>query len=318
MYRRSLLAAPLAALLAGGCTADDDPELRLMVPNAPGSGYDITARTIATTMDVAAVRHGVEVFNLPGSGGMVGLQRLVYEHGNGSLLMLMGLGLVGAQHTTPIPATLDAVTPIARLIEEPEVVVVTRDAPLRTLDDVVDAWRADPAALLVGGGSSPGGPDHLATMLIAKAAGVAPLTVRYAQHDGGGVLLGAVLSKRVAVAVSSLGEVASQIASGQLRVLATTGRDRAEGVDAPTLREAGLDVVFANWRGLVAPPGLDPAHLTAHGTLVARLRDSQTWQQAIAGHRWSDSYLAGEGFGAFLREQDSRVTQVLSELGLDT
>ncbi|GAB3829213.1 type 2 periplasmic-binding domain-containing protein [Dactylosporangium cerinum] len=157
MYRRTLLAAPLAALLAGGCAADDDPELRLMVPNAPGSGYDITARTIATTMDVAAVRHGVEVFNLPGSGGMVGLQRLVYEHGNGSLLMLMGLGLVGAQHTTPIPVTLDAVTPIARLIEEPEVVVVTRDAPLRSLDDMVHAWRADPAALLVGGGSSPAG-----------------------------------------------------------------------------------------------------------------------------------------------------------------
>jgi putative tricarboxylic transport membrane protein len=318
VHRRSLLAAPLAALLAGGCAADDDPELRLMVPNAPGSGYDITARTIATAMDVAAVRHGVEVFNLPGSGGMVGLRRLVYEQGNGALMMLMGLGLVGAQHTTPISVTLDAVTPIARLIEEPEVVVVTSDSPLRSLDDLVRAWRAGPEGLAVGGGSSPGGPDHLAAMLMAKAAGVAPTTVRYAQHDGGGVLLAAVLSKRVAFAVSSLGETASQIASGQLRVLATTGRDRAEGVDAPTLRAAGLDVVFANWRGLVAPPGLDAAHLADLGTVVARLRDSATWQQAIAGHRWTDSWLAGDGFGAFLREQDTRVTQILGELGLDT
>ncbi|WP_238009158.1 tripartite tricarboxylate transporter substrate-binding protein [Dactylosporangium sp. AC04546] len=318
MDRRTLLTAPLAVLLAGGCAARDDAELRLMVPNAPGSGYDITARTVATAMDVAAVIRGVEVFNLPGAGGMVGLRRLVYEHGNGSLLMLMGLGIVGAQHTAPISVTLGDVTPVARLIEEPEVVVVTRDSPLRALDDLVRAWRADPGGLAVGGGSSPGGPDHLAAMLMAKAAGVAPPTVRYAQHDGGGVLLAAVLSGQVTVGVSSLGEVAGQIDSGQLRVLATTGQRRVTGVDAPTLRETGLDVLFANWRGLVAPPGLDASATAALGTAVSRLRDSAPWQQAIAGHRWTDSYLAGAAFGEFLREQDARVTQILAELGLDT
>ncbi|GGM50055.1 Bug family tripartite tricarboxylate transporter substrate binding protein [Dactylosporangium sucinum] len=318
MDRRSLLTAPLAVLLAGGCAARDDPELRLMVPNAPGSGYDITARTVATAMDVAAVSRGVEVFNLPGAGGMVGLRRLVYERGNGSLLMLMGLGIVGAQHTTPISVTLGDVTPVARLIEEPEVVVVTRDSPLRDLDALVRAWRADPGGLAVGGGSSPGGPDHLAAMLMAKAAGIAPPTVRYAQHDGGGVLLAAVLSARVAVGVSSLGEVAGQIDSGQLRVLATTGQRRVAGIDAPTLRETGLDVLFANWRGLVAPPGLDAPATAALGTAVSRLRGSDPWQQAIAGHRWTDSYLAGADFGEFLREQDARVTQILTELGLDS
>ncbi|MET7398676.1 tripartite tricarboxylate transporter substrate-binding protein [Dactylosporangium sp. NPDC005572] len=318
MDRRSLLTAPLAVLLAGGCAAKSDTQLRLMVPNAPGSGYDITARTVATAMDVAAVSRGVEVFNLPGAGGMVGLRRLVYERGNGSLLMLMGLGIVGAQHTTPISVTLGDVTPVARLIEEPEVVVVTRDSPLRALDDLVRDWRADPGALAVGGGSSPGGPDHLAAMLMAKAAGVAPPTVRYTQHDGGGVLLAAVLSGRVAVGVSSLGEVAGQIDSGQLRVLATTGQRRVAGIDAPTLQETGLGVTFANWRGLVAPPGLGASDTSALATVVSRLRASDPWQQAIAGHRWTDGYLAGADFGEFLREQDTRVTQILTELGLDT
>lgn len=313
--RRTLLASSLAVALGGGCTSERDPALRLMVPNAPGSGYDITARTVATSLDVPS---GVEVFNLAGAGGMVGLQRLVYERGNGDLMMLMGLGLVGAQHTTGMSVTLDAVTPIARLIEEPEVVVVTHDAPLRTLDDLVRAWRADPSGLVVGGGSSPGGPDHLAAMLVAKAAGVTPRSARYAMHDGGGVLLAAVLSKRVAAAVSSLGEFAGQIDSGQLRVLATTGGDRTPGIAAPTLREAGLDVVFANWRGLVAPPGLDDTQLRALDATVSRLRESVTWQHATAGFRWTDAYLAGPDFGAFLRQQDSRVTQILVELGLDT
>ncbi|MDI6098910.1 tripartite tricarboxylate transporter substrate-binding protein [Actinoplanes sp. NEAU-A12] len=315
MRRRTLLASPLAVLFGGGCAGERDPALRLMVPNAPGSGYDITARTVATSLDVSS---GVEVFNLAGAGGMVGLRRLVYERGNGDLMMLMGLGLVGAQHTTGVSVTLDAVTPIARLIEEPEVVVVTHDAPLRTLDDLVRAWQADPAGLIVGGGSSPGGPDHLAAMLVAKAAGVTPRSARYAMHDGGGVLLAAVLSKRVAAAVSSLGEFAGQIDSGQLRVLATTGAERTTGIEAPTLREAGLDVVFANWRGLVAPPGLDDTQLRALGTTVSRLRDSTSWRQAMAGFRWTDAHLAGPEFGAFLHQQDTRVTQILEELGLDT
>ncbi|MET7423041.1 tripartite tricarboxylate transporter substrate-binding protein [Dactylosporangium sp. NPDC005555] len=318
MLRRTILAAPLAGLVLSACRADDEPGLRLMVPNAPGSGYDITARTVATTMDAASVKHGVEVFNLPGAGGMVGLRRLAYEQGNGSLLMLMGLGLVGAQHTAPISVTLADVTPVARLIEEPEVVVVTQDSPLHTLDDLVRVWRADPAALAVGGGSSPGGPDHLAAMLMAKAAGIAPRTVRYSQYDGGGMLLGAVLSHGVAFAVSSLGELAGQVDSGQLRVLAATGRDRADRIDAPTLREAGLDVVFANWRGLVAPPGLTAAQRAGRSAELEVLRRSPIWLEAVAGHRWTDSFLGGDDFGVFIQDQDRRVTQILAELGLRT
>lgn len=288
-----------------------------MVPNAPGSGYDITARTVATALDTSDVQRGVEVFNLPGAGGMVGLRRMVYERGNGELMMLMGLGLIGAQHTSPTSVTLNDVTPIARLIEEPEVVVVTRDSPIRTLADLVLGWRSDPSALAVGGGSSPGGPDHLAPMLMAKAVGIAPSTVRYVQFDGGGALLAAILSKRVAFAVSSLGEYAEQIDSGQLRVLAVTSRARAERVDAPTLQEAGVDVVFANWRGLIAPPGLSAQDEQRLRDVIAQLHASASWREAIAGHRWTDTYLEGAAFGTFMREEDTRVTQILDELGLN-
>ncbi|MFC7759174.1 tripartite tricarboxylate transporter substrate binding protein [Catellatospora bangladeshensis] len=317
MLRRTVLAAPLLAMLAaGGCGADREPDLRLMVPNAPGSGYDITARTVATALHAADVHRSIEVFNLPGAGGMVGLQRLVYERGNSGLIMLMGLGLVGAQHTLPVPARLSDVTALARLIQEPEIVVVTRDSPLTSLADLVAAWRADPAALSVGGGSSRGGPDHLAAMLMADAAGIAPPTVRYRQFDGGGALLAAILGKRVAFAVSSLGEYAEQIEAGQLRVLAVTGRSRAPGVDAPTLLESGLDVVFDNWRGLVAPPGLSAEQRAVLSGMVAQLRASRAWQEALAGHRWTDAYQDGDAFTAFLREQDESVTRILDGMGL--
>lgn len=317
VLRRTVLASGLAALLAAaGCRADRDPDLRIMVPNAPGSGYDITARAVATALDASEIRRGVEVFNLPGGGGVVGLHRLVSERGNAALTMLMGLGLIGARLTATGAPAFTGVTPVARLVEDPEVIVVTRDSPLLTLADLIAAWTADPQRLRIGGGSSPGGPDHLATMLVAQAMGIAPAKVSYARYDGGGALLAAILAKRVGCAVSSLGEYAAQVDSGQLRVLGVTSAVRAPGLAAPTLREAGVDVEFANWRGLLAPPGLTDADRAALTALVEQLHTAPSWTQATTSHRWSDAYLAGEAFGAFLAAEDARVTRVLLDLGL--
>ena len=110
-------AATLAALALSACgTSGDDAEdtaasgpvsgLRVMVPNSPGSGYDQTARAAAKAMEDAELTKTVEVFNVAGAGGTVGLQRLVNEKGNGDLLMQMGLGVVGAEYTNKSKAKL--------------------------------------------------------------------------------------------------------------------------------------------------------------------------------------------------------------------
>jgi putative tricarboxylic transport membrane protein len=314
MQRRAFLAGALALGLAGCARPDDD--LRVMVPNPPGSGYDITARVLAGALDAAGIARGVEVFNLPGAGGVVGLRRLALERGNGRLLMLMGLGLVGAEITAGVPATLRETTAVARLVQEPAVLVVRRDSPYGSLDELIGAWRADPAGVAAGGGSSAGGPDHLATMLLAEAAGLAPARVAYRRHDGGGDLLAAILRRDVAFAMSGLSEYADQIGSGTLRALAVTSDGPVAQVAAPTVRAAGLDVVFNNWRGLVAPPGLaaaDAAHLRR---LVRDLGASAAWAAARDRFGWSDAALAGDAFAAFMAGEHERVAGVLRRLGL--
>ncbi|MEE6257647.1 Bug family tripartite tricarboxylate transporter substrate binding protein [Plantactinospora sonchi] len=315
------VAGCLAVLLAGlpGCAGRSDDDLaglRILVPNAPGSGYDVTARTVAKALVDAGVVRGVEVFNLPGGGGVVGLRRLGYERGDNRLLMLMGLGVVGAQRAGGAAFTLQDTVPVARLIEEPAIVVVTRDSPYRDLTDLIRAWRADPGAVPVGGGSSAGGPDHLAPMLVADAVGIAPHRVRYRQYDGGGDLLAAILDHEVAVGVSGRSEYADQIASGQLRVLAVTSVHRVPGIAAPTLRERGVDVVFTNWRGVVAPPGLAERDVAALRGAVGRLHASAQWRSLLDRYGWTDAYLDGPAFGAFLDAENTRLTGVLDELGL--
>lgn len=290
--------------------------LRFMVPNTPGSGYDLTARTATKAMEDAGLAKNVEVFNVPGAGGTVGLQRIVNEKGNGKLLMQMGLGVVGAAYTNNSQATLKDTTPIAKLIEEPEVVVVPVASPYQDLAQLVAAWKADPTKVAVGGGSSPGGPDHLAPHLLAQAAGVDPKTVNYVAYDGGGELLTSLLGGQIAFGMSGAGEFADQIEAKQVRVLAVTSAERVPGLDAPTLKEAGQDLEFTNWRGVVAPPGISDPDKQALAKLIDDMHNSQEWKDAVVKNNFTDAYLPADQFGSFLQSENERVAGVLRDLGL--
>jgi putative tricarboxylic transport membrane protein len=330
---RSFPARLAAGVLAGGLlvtgcgtTRDDDSagttesgpvnDLQIMVPNSPGSGYDTTARTIAKSLEDADLAGAIEVFNLEGAGGTVGLQRLVNEEGNEDMLMQMGLGVVGAQFTNQSEATLDATTPVAKLIEEAEAVVVPGDSPYNTLDDLVTAWKADPGGVPVGGGSNPGGPDHLTPMLLAEEVGIDPKSVNFVSYDGGGELLAGLLGSKIAFATTGVGEIAEQAKSGDVKVLAVTSEEPVADVDAPTLKDEGVDMVFTNWRGIVAAPGISDERAQQLVTLLNDMHESDEWQQALEDNGWVDAFMTGDDFAKYIEEESSRVQDVLGQLGL--
>lgn len=303
----------------GSASAGEDGPisgLRFMVPNSPGSGYDTTARAVAQVLEDEKITDSIEVFNLEGAGGTVGLQRLVNEKGNADLMMQMGLGVVGAQFSNQSEATLDETTPIAKLIEEAEAIVVPGNSPYQSLDDLVTAWKADPGNTPVGGASNPGGPDHLTPMLLAQEVGVNPSDVNYVSYDGGGELLAGILGNDVAFAATGIGEVTESAAAGDVRILAVTSAEAVEGVDAPTLTDEGVDLVFANWRGIVAPPGLSDDETQRLVDAVTEMHGSAAWKKVLEDQGWTDAFSAGDEFSSFLSDESKRVEDVLSGLGL--
>ena len=290
--------------------------LKLLVGTAPGGGFDLTARTAAKAMEDARLARNVEVQNLAGAGNTIALQRLVNEKGNGKVMQQMGLGLVGGVYTNKSKATIDQTTPVARLTEEPEIVVVSKDSPYQSFEQLLAAWKADPGKLAVGGGSSPGGPDHLAPMLIAKEAGIDPKDVNFVSYDGGGELLAAVLGNQVAFGVTGPGETKDQIDAGEIRALAVTSAEPFQGLDAPTLKDQGVDLEFTNWRGWIAPGELSEEDKQTLIDLATSMHDSQQWKDALATNGWTDAFMVGDEYAAFLKAEDQRVADVLNELGL--
>jgi putative tricarboxylic transport membrane protein len=288
----------------------------IMAPAAPGGGWDQTARSLQTALQQEGISKNVQVVNVPGAGGTIGLAQFASQQkGKENALIVGGYVMVGAILTNKAPVTLKDVTPIARLTGENEALVVPASSPLKSVADLVAALKKDPGSVSWGGGSA-GGVDHITAGLIAKASGVDPTKINYIAFSGGGEALAAILGSQVTVGISGYGEFESQIKAGTLRLLATSGDKRIPGTDAPTLKEAGLDVSVQNWRMVAAAPGLSDAQKAAVLADVQKLATSKTWQETLKTKGWQDTYLAGPDFEAQLAKDIAATETILKDIGL--
>jgi putative tricarboxylic transport membrane protein len=313
--------AAIALFPAGGSgqalAQSQYPTLRIIAPAAPGGGWDQTARAMQQVLQRVGVARVVPVENVSGAAGTIGLARFIgAERGRGDVLMISGLIMLAAIVTHQSPVTLADTTPVARLTGEYEVIAVPAASPFRTLGDLVGAFSARPESVAWGGGSA-GGADQILAGLVADAVGVAPGRVNYVAFSGGGDMLAALLGEQLAVGVSGFGEMQAHIETGTLRMLAISSHERVAGIDAPTLREQGVDVELANWRSVVAPPGISAADRERLADAMRTMVQSEEWQGVLARYRWIDSFLAGRELDAFIEAEEARVVTVLQKLGLE-
>ena len=298
----------------------DSRDLLMIIPNSPGGGYDQTGRAAVGVMEDGEITGGsFTVDNVVGAGGAGAMTSLIGRAGDEHTMMTVGLGVVGSTYSFGSPYSLGDATPLAQLMSEPEGILVPGDSPFRTIDDLVEAWTADPSALAVGGGSSPGGPDHLFPMQLAAEIGIDPVEVNYVTYDGGGPLTSALLGEKIDVGFSGLAEFVGQVESGELRVLAVSGEERyPEGpfAEIPTLTESDVDLVFLNWRGVLAPPDISLERTEELIGFLETMHDSPEWQAVLAENGWTDDFITGDEFATFIEAQDERVSGTLGELGL--
>jgi putative tricarboxylic transport membrane protein len=309
---RALLAGAMVAGLATGAAAQ--MEIKLIAPAAPGGGWDQTARSMQQALVASGAAKSAQVTNVPGAGGTVGLAQFANSK-DPNQLMVNGFVMLGAILTNKSPVTLEQTTPIARLTAESEAIVVPADSPIKSVKDLAAAVKADPGKVTWAGGSA-GGVDHIAVALFAREAGADPTKINYIPFSGGGEALAAILGGKVTAGISGYGEFEGQVKAGKLRVIAVTSPQRLPGIDAPTLKEQGINLEITNWRSVVAPPGITPEQRKALTEAVDKMVKSKEWAEILKQKGWDDAYLSGDQFAAFLKQEQTRVTDVLKSVGL--
>jgi len=310
------IAAFVSATLIAPVAMAELSELRIMAPAGPGGGWDQTARSIQSTLQAEGLVSNIQVENVAGAGGTIGLQQFVNRSsGDPAATIVGGYVMVGAIIANASPVSLTDVTPLARLTGEYVVVVAEADSPINNAEDLAAALAEDAGSVTWAGGSA-GGVDHIAAGLFAQAADVDPATINYIPYSGGGEALAAILGGQVTVGVSGFSEFSAQIEAGSVKVIGITAPERQDYLDAPTFAEQGYDVEVQNWRMIAGAPGITDEQKTELVTTIETMAASDAWAEVLASRGWVDTFLAGDEFTEYLNGEIEDTAAILTELGI--
>jgi putative tricarboxylic transport membrane protein len=290
--------------------------LEIVAPAAPGSGWDQASRATQEALRSAKLAKSPEVKNVPGASGTVALAQVAPQKGKEGVWIASGLAMMSGIISNGTDVTLDNLTPLARLMGEYEVIVTPKDSPYKSVEDLFKAIKDNPKSVSIAGGSA-GSADHIYVGLLAKYYGVDPAEVNYVPYSGGGEATTAILGGKVQAGVSGLSEFSAQVQEGNLKGLFVSSLEPVEGVKfAETALEVSPTLEFQNWRSMMAPGGLDGATKDKYVDTLKKMHGSENWKAALKKHAWNDNFIAGDEFATWLKEENTRVKEVLDQLGL--
>ena len=317
--RRDTFLRSLAALAAVGAlpmSASANANLKMMIPANPGGGWDSTGRALGRALQDAGVAASVNFDNKGGAAGAIGLAQFVNANkGDPNALMVMGAVMLGGIITGKPPVSLSQATPLARLTSEYNVFVLPASSPLKTMKDVIEQLKKDPGSVKWGGGSR-GATEHIAAAMIAREVGVDPSKISYVAFRGGGEATAAILGGNVTIGGSGYSEFAEYITTGKMRAIGVTSEKRLKGIDVPTLKEQGVNVVIGNWRGVYGANGITAEQRKALTDMVVKATKTKAWGEALEKNGWTPALLAGADFEKFVDDEFASLRAVMAKSGM--
>jgi putative tricarboxylic transport membrane protein len=313
------VAALCAAALVVPVQAADKKmnKIHFLIPGGAGGGWDGTARGTGEALTKSGLVGSASYENMSGGGGGKAIGYLIENakssHGT---LMVNSTPIVIRSLVGRFPHNFRNLTMVAGTIGDYAALIVAANSPIKNFKDLVAKYKKDPRSVSVGGGSVPGGMDHLVASMAFKAAGADPTKVKYIPYDAGGKLNAALLSGEIAVGSTGFSEAVALVKAGKMRVIGVTSAKRIDALpDAPTLKEQGYDVEFVNWRGFFAAPGLPADKAKAYRNVIAAMYKTPEWEAVRKRNGWANIHNSGDAFTKFLEKQETVIKSLMIELG---
>lgn len=310
------------AMVTGGAWAQFTPRNpECIAPAGAGGGWDFTCRSVAQVMqDLKIVSQPIKTTNLTGGGGGVAYANVVTQRNNDANL------IVAASPATTVRLaqgqfsrfTERDVRWLGAVAADFGLVAVKADAPWKTMQELVAAWKTDPAKIAVGGGSAVGGQDHMKVLLLGRAAGIEPRSIKYVPFDGGGQALTSLLGGFIQVFAGDASELRAQVESGTVRVLGVMSPRRlpAPYANVPTLRELGYNVDWVVWRGFYVPKNMPTEAYEFWARALRQVERSQEWAKVREQNSLDQFFMTGAEFQVFIDRQVNQFRNLSRELGI--
>ena len=320
LARRAFLGATLAVGLSGAAFADGHQvvdSIHFLIPGGAGGGWDGTARGTGEALTAAGLVGTTSFENMSGGGGGKAIGYLI-ENADSlhDTLMVNSTPIVIRSLTGVFPHNFRDLTLVSGTIGDYAALVVGKDSALNSMADLLAAYDADPNGTAIGGGSVPGGMDHLVAAMVMEAAGKDALGVKYIPYDAGGKAMAALLSGEIKALSTGFSEAVALAQAGEVKILGVSSDACVDAyADAPTMAEQGIDTTFVNWRGFFAAPGLPADKLAMYQDAVDKMYSTDEWEEVRARNGWVNIHNPGDDFKTFLENQEKVIGDLMKKLG---
>ncbi|MEP3231207.1 MAG: tripartite tricarboxylate transporter substrate-binding protein [Hyphomicrobiales bacterium] len=318
--RRTLLAAATVFAFAGPVFADGHKVLdsiHFLIPGGAGGGWDGTARGTGEALTKSGIVGTASFENMSGGGGGKAIGFLIENaDSNHGTLMVNSTPIVIRSLTGVFPHNFRDLSLVSGTIGDYAALVVGKDSSINSMEGLMAAYDADPKAIAIGGGSVPGGMDHLVAAMVMEAAGKDALAVKYIPYDAGGKAMAALLSGEITAISTGFSEAVDLANAGEVKIIGVTSDKRIDAApDAKTMKEQGIDTTFVNWRGFFAAPGLPADKLAVYQQALAKMYETPEWEEVRVRNGWVNIHNSGDDFKAFLENQEKVIGDLMKKLG---
>ncbi len=319
LTRRVMIAASVAAFsFAAPVSAEEVLDsIHFLIPGGAGGGWDGTARGTGEALTKSGLVGKASYENMSGGGGGKAIGFLIEnadsQHGT---LMVNSTPIVIRSLTGVFPHNFRDLTLVSGTIGDYAALVVGKDSPINSMADLLAAYDADASATAIGGGSVPGGMDHLVAAMVMEAAGKDSLNVKYIPYDAGGKAMAALLSGEIKALSTGFSEAVDLASAGEVKIIGVTSSERVSAApDAMTMQEQGIDTNFVNWRGFFGAPGMPADKVAAYQSAIEKMYDTPEWEEVRARNGWVNIHNSGDDFKDFLEAQETVIGDLMKKLG---
>ena len=287
--------------------------VELVVQAAAGGGSDLFARQIADLLTKEKiVTQPINVVNKAGGSGAVAYAYVQQKGADPHFLATVTLSYLSTPMQQNTGFTYKDFSNLVTLAVDDFIAVVKTEATYKDLKQLVAAAKAKPKEIKVGG-TQLGSSDSIIPALIEQAAGV---QFNYITFKSGGEVNAALLGGTIDFAIANPGEALSLLEGKRLRAIASFSPQRLKGFDAPTAKEQGFDVVWEQFRGIIAPGGLPAEQRAYWQKALAEMTKSPGWQKYLDENTLRPLVKTGADAEAYIDSQNTTLKVVLTKLGL--